>query len=65
MRAINENKVAKFLKDGHAAFLKGCADAEFFNKSGKKEKGIPATKRQASKWMMGKGIARKTHEGII
>ena len=61
MRAINENKVKKFLKDGNAIFLKACADVP--KPYGKP--GIPATKRQASRWLMKKGIAYKTLKGII
>jgi hypothetical protein len=65
MRAENEGRVANFLKSKNDHFIKACADAEFFGKSGKKEKGIPETKRQASKWLHEKGIAYKTHKGII
>ena len=65
MKTANANKVTTFLKDGHPEFIKACADAEIFNKDGKKQKGIPATKRQASRWLMQKGIAYKTHKGIV
>ena len=32
---------------------------------GKKDKGIPSTKRQASKWLRGKGIAYKVYRGRV
>jgi len=65
MRTENENKAANFLKSKNEYFINACSNAEFFGKSGKKEKGIPETKRQASKWLMGKGIAYKTHKGLV
>jgi hypothetical protein len=65
MRTENENKIVNFLKSKNEHFIKACSDAEFFGKSGKKEKGIPETKRQASRWLRGRGIAYKTHKGLI
>lgn len=65
MRTENENKAVNFLKSKNDHFIKACSNAEFFGKSGKKEKGIPATRRQASRWLMGKGIAYKTHKGLV
>jgi hypothetical protein len=62
MKAANENKVATFLKDGHVEFIKACADVML---PGNRVPGIPATKRQASRWLMGKGIAYKTFKGRV
>jgi len=58
MRPINENKVVKFLKDGDANFRKACDDIPSM-------RGKEPTRRQASKWLMKKGIAYKTFKGIL
>jgi len=60
MRTENENRATKFLKDSNAIFLKACADVP--KPYGKP--GIPATRRQASRWLMQRGIAYKTFKGI-
>ena len=62
MKATNENKITTFLKDGHPKFIKACAEVKL---PGAKSPGIPVTKRQASRWLMGKGIAYKTFKGRI
>ena len=54
MREINENKIVKFLKDGNALFERACIEAA-----------VKPSHRQASKWLMKKGIAYKIHKGII
>lgn len=50
----DEGRVVKFLKAcaGDSPFINACEKAN-----------IPPTRRQASKWLSGKGLARKTHEG--
>lgn len=47
----NEGKVVKFLRANDSTFTKACELA-----------GIPPTRRQASKWLAGKGIAYKTYK---
>jgi hypothetical protein len=56
MRAEQSNRVVVFFKSNDTKFLNACLTA-----------GIPATKRQASKWLNHKGIAYKTAKeaGVI
>ncbi len=49
MLAINENKVVNFLESNDPKFIEACFTAA-----------VKPTKRQASKWLMKKGIAYKT-----
>jgi len=57
---MQDNKIVNFLKDGNSVFEKACN--EIPKPYGKP--GIPPTKRQASRWLMKKGIAYKFHKGI-
>lgn len=58
MRASNENKVQTFLKSKDPRFLNACRAVD--RPYGKPGEGIPPTRRQASKWLMRKGIAYRT-----
>ncbi len=65
MLHLNEFKVAGFLKSNNPDFIAACAAVPppwGSNKEG--SKGIPATRRQASRWLRKKGIAYKVHKGI-
>ena len=68
MKASDENKVKYFHKTGELTFLGACADVPlpWGKTSGiNVDPGIPATRRQASKWLMKKGIAYKTFKHLI
>jgi hypothetical protein len=52
MRVENESKVVNFLKSSDPKFLEACSAAK-----------VESSKRQASKWLMKKGIAYKTKFG--
>jgi hypothetical protein len=62
MKAENENKVVNFMKSSDQ-FQSACSNVPM--PYGKKEIGIAPTKRQASKWLMKKGIAYKIHKGLV
>ena len=51
MRTEQENRVVVFFRSNDTKFMNACLAAN-----------IPATKRQASKWLNHKGIAYKTAE---
>jgi hypothetical protein len=53
MKALekSEGKVVKFLATKDSIFTKACELA-----------GIPPTRRQASKWLAGKGVAYRTYK---
>ena len=52
MRSEREGVVRKFLKDEDAKFGKACEEVK-----------LPVTRRQAAKWLKGKGKAFKTMRG--
>jgi hypothetical protein len=54
MRLEDENKIVKFFNQHDQVFEKACADAS-----------TKVTKRQASKWLMHKGIACKKMKGEL
>ena len=58
-----EGHVKRYLNEPSLIFRKACLAVP--PPWGKKEEGIPATKRQASKWLMGKGIAYKVYRGRV
>lgn len=51
MRKEDESKVLNFFNSGDKTFTQACLDAK-----------IKVTRRQASKWLMKRGLARKTME---
>lgn len=64
MRSVNENKLLAL--KGNSIFEVACQNVPPpWGSSKEGSKGIPVTKRQASKWLMKKGIAYKVNKGII
>ena len=62
-----EYKVADFVKSNNPTFREACQSVPppWGKPEGTGDKGIPATHRQASKWLRGKGIAYKVMRGIV
>ena len=52
-----------YFKSNNPAFIKACQAVPF--PWGKKDEGIPPTKRQASKFLRGKGIAYKVMHNLV
>jgi hypothetical protein len=63
MKQEQEGVVSKFFNSQDVKFCQSCANV--LPPYGKKNEGIPATHRQASKWLRGKGIAYKTMKGRV
>jgi len=68
LRLDYEGSVVRFFNEQHNLFTTACkAVPPPWGKPGGtlEEKGIPPTKRQASKWLRGKGIAYKVYRGRV
>jgi hypothetical protein len=59
MRKINEGRVVNFLKDADPKFLKACDKANELLGGTEETRKVKPCKRQASKWLAGRGAAWK------